>query len=193
MCKTELTVEMFLRSVILRKCAVGQKVHTTFIRMFLVQTLKKHSYPGKASSCLTSANCFDSSQLLVIGQSRRLGCYQIIVKMQGDKTFPKRSQKHKREKPQLCTQCNKLFSAAGDLRKHSKSHTGETYVCSQCNEASLYAATLKNHMRNHTGEKPYLCKQCEKSFRDAGGLKSHMKVHSEKKTRVYTMQQKSQI
>ena len=61
---------------------------------------------------------------------------------------------NKIENPNKCRKCDYSFSHAGDLRRHSKMHSGEkTHKCNQCDFASSYASALKGHLKTHSGEK----------------------------------------
>ena len=55
------------------------------------------------------------------------------------------------EKQNKFHQCDYSSSHAGDLRKHLKTHSGQ----------SVHAIGLRVHLKTHSGEKLNKCKQCD--------------------------------
>ena len=65
-------------------------------------------------------------------------------------------------KSNKCNQCDYASSHAGNLRQHSKIHSGKkSNKCKQCNFASSRAGNLRTHLKTHSGEKEKKCNQCE--------------------------------
>lgn len=62
-----------------------------------------------------------------------------------------------------CKICNKRFSKASHLTRHTKIHAAvKPYICQLCNKGFARAEQLMNHMNAHSGIKPHVCKICSK-------------------------------
>lgn len=65
-----------------------------------------------------------------------------------------------------CEICNKRFSKASHLTRHTKIHAAvKPYSCQLCNKGFARAEQLMNHMNAHSGIKPHVCKICSKGKR----------------------------
>ena len=95
-----------------------------------------------------------------------------------------------RERSNKCNQCNYTSSDAGNLRRHSKMHSGEKpNKCKQCNSAFPRADHLIRHLETHRGKKlnkcnqcdyasflQAICNQCDFASSQASSLKVHLKT-----------------
>ncbi len=79
-----------------------------------------------------------------------------------------------------CSICKKMIeskSVKAHMQYHKKKQS-TSYTCHFCNKHFTTAISLKRHTLIHQNEKPFSCEICEKTFRQKVALKSHERVHS---------------
>ncbi|GAB1603981.1 ---NA--- [Argonauta hians] len=84
-----------------------------------------------------------------------------------------------KEAKNFCEVCGLNLSEASSLKRHIRTHTGETpYQCSTCGKSFSQNYSLKIHIRTHTGERPFQCDICKKSFSQNYSCKIHKRIHT---------------
>lgn len=77
-----------------------------------------------------------------------------------------------------CSVCGKLFSSAGNLKRHSVIHSkARPYKCEICGKRFTQKGHVRTHQSVHTGQRPYGCDICGKFFSQFGHLNSHIVRH----------------
>ena len=76
-----------------------------------------------------------------------------------------------------CTQCEKCFLSQNALSQHRNIHTGK-YKCTECGRCLSTSTNLARHRQSHSGEKPFECSVCSKRFKTARNLVVHSRIHS---------------
>ncbi|XP_037532528.1 adult enhancer factor 1 [Nematolebias whitei] len=86
-----------------------------------------------------------------------------------------------RDKPYICSVCEKRFSNCSHLAAHIRTHTGERpYMCDTCKKTFITTSALNRHKTIHTEGKRFICNCCGKSFKWMESLGRHMRsVHKD--------------
>ena len=89
-------------------------------------------------------------------------------------TLKKHLKLHIDHKPYQCIQSNKAFFWNSELKIHIRT----LYRCTQCDKVFSKAGNFMIYMRMHNGDKRYQYCQCSKYFFEISNLKTHMRTHS---------------
>ena len=98
-------------------------------------------------------------------------------------TKPERRKQSDSTDPFNCSQCNKTFKKAAELKSHQIAHTNyRPFKCSTCNMKFKSAQHQKRHeIETHTDDKPFKCETCDVMFSRSFHLKRHKAIHSKAK------------
>ena len=86
-----------------------------------------------------------------------------------------------KQRPYLCTVCDKRFTTKGNLKQHKQIHNVDRlyYECVQCEKRFTAQVSLKQHMNLHS--RKYKCTECRKCFCKKCDLMTHRRIHSGEK------------
>ena len=79
-----------------------------------------------------------------------------------------------------CGYCDFQTARSGNLKIHSRKHTGEMLQCQHCDYTTTKSRLLKFHSRKHTGEN-FHCQHCDYKTVYSSNLKRHSGKHTDKK------------
>nr|MDT0250438.1 C2H2-type zinc finger protein [Endozoicomonas sp.] len=82
---------------------------------------------------------------------------------------------HSNSRNELCRYCKKAFKTKQLKNKHEAIHD-KKLECSDCNKKFAHATELRRHSYFHTTVKHYTCELCTKSYKYHSGLYLHKKV-----------------
>ncbi|KAG8438273.1 hypothetical protein GDO86_008820 [Hymenochirus boettgeri] len=78
-----------------------------------------------------------------------------------------------------CTDCGKIFSQLGHLRKHSFTHSGlKPFMCPECGKTYSSEESFKGHLLSHKGLRPFQCTHCDKAYGTQRDLREHAILHT---------------
>uniref|UniRef100_A0A3P9P7F7 Zinc finger and SCAN domain-containing protein 2-like n=1 Tax=Poecilia reticulata TaxID=8081 RepID=A0A3P9P7F7_POERE len=91
-----------------------------------------------------------------------------------------------RDRPYICSVCEKRFTNCSHLAAHIRTHTGERpYMCDICRKTFITTSALNRHQTIHTEGKRYICAFCGKSFKWMESLGRHVRsVHKSDNVQV---------
>ncbi|MEQ2205694.1 hypothetical protein XENOCAPTIV_009818 [Xenoophorus captivus] len=91
-----------------------------------------------------------------------------------------------RDRPYICSVCEKRFTNCSHLAAHIRTHTGERpYMCDICRKTFITTSALNRHQTIHTEGKRYICAYCGKSFKWMESLGRHVRsVHKRDNVQV---------
>ncbi|KAG8438269.1 hypothetical protein GDO86_008818 [Hymenochirus boettgeri] len=78
-----------------------------------------------------------------------------------------------------CTDCGKVFSQLGHLKKHSFTHSGlKPFLCTECGKTYSSDESFKGHLLSHKGLRPFQCTHCDKAYGTQRDLREHAILHT---------------
>ena len=76
-----------------------------------------------------------------------------------------------------CQLCYQSFSSTRSLRRHMRTHTGDTgFSCSRCGKILASRVMLDMHSEGHGKAKNHFCMECDRSYTSKQALVAHMKA-----------------
>ncbi|CAJ0930005.1 unnamed protein product, partial [Mesorhabditis belari] len=82
-----------------------------------------------------------------------------------------------KDRPHLCTICDKRFKRPAELKRHLNKHSGEkSFTCEQCERAYTHERGLLSHVQRDHNMKRYNCPICGVPFKSAQSMQRHAKA-----------------
>ena len=81
---------------------------------------------------------------------------------------------HNTNKGWVCDCCGSRFGLKHVLKGHMMSHLPLTFFCSECDKKFVRAGDLKNHKKRHQGILNEICKLCNKRYATKSQLNNHI-------------------
>ena len=76
-----------------------------------------------------------------------------------------------------CELCHQSFKSTCLLRRHMKTHTGDTeWSCDWCGKVLVSKVMYEPHMKSCSQEKGHWCQECNKGYTTKQALVAHLKV-----------------
>uniref|UniRef100_A0A3Q4G7A1 Zgc:66448 n=1 Tax=Neolamprologus brichardi TaxID=32507 RepID=A0A3Q4G7A1_NEOBR len=119
-----------------------------------------------------------------------LTCKECGLTFQHRSSLIKHRNEHREsEEPQLCAECERIFSTVGQLRDHNslrfhqRCHAAlKPYECPECGMVFKHYSVMEDHRRKHTdNSRSHLCNICGKTFKYSSLLHQHQYLHTGQK------------
>ena len=81
---------------------------------------------------------------------------------------------HNANKNWICDCCGSRFGIKSVLKSHIMIHLPPSFSCSECDKKFVYASNLRNHTKIHQGILNEICKLCNKGYATNAGLSNHI-------------------
>ena len=81
---------------------------------------------------------------------------------------------HNTNKSWICDCCGSQFGYRNVLKLHMSIHFPPSFSCTECDKKFVMAGNLKKHKKIHQGILNETCKLCNKGFTTKGSLSNHI-------------------
>ena len=110
---------------------------------------------------------------------KRFKCSECSYSASTTSDLRKHSRSHSGERPFKCALCDKSFKSSSNRNKHEFIHSEDKkFQCDICLAKYSEKGTLNKHMRIHTGKNLFECDSCGRKFYQKGAIKAHMSIHT---------------
>lgn len=101
-----------------------------------------------------------------------------------DTVFLEHINSHTGLRPHQCSECEKKYRSANDLREHRRRHNSSVtqVVCPVCKKEFVSQKLLNTHSLIHGEKRKYICNICAKSYKTKQNLVNHQSFHRTEKS-----------